>query len=82
MALLEQVLVLGAQRHHRAHVDIVERREHRGGILRILQTSAMVWRSRLIVTRSSRPGSPMVVGTRSSWIGTGTGVDGLSRRSG
>ena len=31
------VLVLVAQRHHRAHVDLVEGREHGGGVLRLLQ---------------------------------------------
>ena len=37
MALLEQILVLGAHRHDRAHVDLVVGREHRGGVLRVLQ---------------------------------------------
>ena len=37
MLLLEQVLVLVAQRHDRAHVDLVEGREHGGGVLRVLQ---------------------------------------------
>src|SRR3954465_1948817 len=35
--LLEHVLVLIAQAHHRAHVNVVERRQHGGGVLRILQ---------------------------------------------
>ncbi len=35
--LLEQVLVLVAQVHHRAHVDLVEGREHGGGVLRLLE---------------------------------------------
>ena len=35
--LLEHVLVLVAQLHHRAHVDVVERRQHGGGVLRVLQ---------------------------------------------
>ena len=34
---LEGVLVAGAQRHHFAHVDLVEGREHRRGILRVLE---------------------------------------------
>ena len=37
--LLEQVLVLVAQRHHRAHVDLVEGREHGGGVLRLLEAA-------------------------------------------
>ena len=32
--LLERLLAPLAQRHHRRHVDFVERREHRGGALR------------------------------------------------
>ena len=35
--LLEQILVAGARRHHRGHVDVVERRQHRGGVLRFLE---------------------------------------------
>ena len=35
--LLEHVLVLGPQLHHRRHVDLVEGGEHRGGVLRFLQ---------------------------------------------
>ena len=37
MLLLEQLLVLVAQLHHRAHVDLVEGREHGGGVLRLLE---------------------------------------------
>ena len=37
MLLLEQVLVLAAQGHQRRHVDLVEGREHGGGVLRILE---------------------------------------------
>jgi hypothetical protein len=37
--LLEHVLVLLAQRHHRAHVDLVEGREHGGGVLRVLEAA-------------------------------------------
>ena len=35
--LLEQLLVLVAHVHHRAHVDLVEGRQHGGGVLRLLQ---------------------------------------------
>ena len=35
--LLELVLVLGAQIHHRLHVDFVEGRQNRRGILRVLE---------------------------------------------
>ena len=37
--LLEQLLVLVAQRHDRAHVDLVEGRQHGGGVLRLLQAA-------------------------------------------
>ena len=37
--LLEDVLVAGAQRHHFAHVDLVEGRQHRGGVLRFLEAA-------------------------------------------
>ena len=37
VALLELILVLVAHVHHRAHVDLVEGREHGGGVLRLLQ---------------------------------------------
>ena len=37
--LLEQFLVLIAHGHHRAHVDLVEGRQHRGGVLRLLQAA-------------------------------------------
>ena len=37
--LLEQILVAGASVDHRAHVDVVERRQHRGGVLRFLETA-------------------------------------------
>ena len=37
MLLLEHVLVLRAQRHDVGHVDLVEGRQHRGGILHILE---------------------------------------------
>ncbi|MPL74173.1 hypothetical protein SDC9_19983 [bioreactor metagenome] len=37
--LLERVLVLVAQRHDRGHVDLVIGRQHRGGVLRILQAA-------------------------------------------
>ena len=33
------ILVLVAHRHHRAHVDLVEGRQHGGGVLRILQAA-------------------------------------------
>ena len=39
MLLLEDILVAGAQRHHFRHVDFVERRQHGGGVLRILQAA-------------------------------------------
>ena len=42
VAFLERLLVPLAQRHHRAHVDLVEGREHRGGALRF---DAGAWRS-------------------------------------
>ena len=35
--LLEQFLVAGARVDHRRHVDVVERRQHRGGVLGFLQ---------------------------------------------
>src|SRR3546814_1002647 len=35
--LLEQLLVLGPRRDHRRHVDVVERGEHRRGVLRFLE---------------------------------------------
>jgi len=34
-----------AQRHHGAHVDLVEGRQHGGGVLRVLERRAMVCRS-------------------------------------
>ncbi len=37
--LLEGVLVTFAQRHHARHVDVVERRQHGGGVLGLLQTA-------------------------------------------
>ena len=37
MLLLEQIAVLAAQRHDMAHVDLVEGRQHGGGVLRVLQ---------------------------------------------
>ena len=37
--LLEQLLVLVAQAHHRAHVDLVEGRQHGGGVLRVLEAA-------------------------------------------
>ena len=37
--LLEQVLVLIAHMHHSAHVDLVEGREHGGGVLCVLQAA-------------------------------------------
>ena len=37
MLLLEQILVAAARLDHRAHVDVVERRQHGGGVLRVLQ---------------------------------------------
>src|SRR3954468_11526206 len=37
--LLEQFLVLIAQVHHRAHIDLVEGREHGGGVLRVLEAA-------------------------------------------
>ena len=37
MLLLERVLVAGAQGHDRGHVDLVEGRQHGGGILRVLE---------------------------------------------
>ena len=40
MALLEHVLVLRAQVHDRLHVDLVEGREHGGGVLRLLQATS------------------------------------------
>ena len=39
MLFLEGVLVAGAQRHHFAHVDLVEGREHRRGVLRVLEAA-------------------------------------------
>jgi hypothetical protein len=39
VTLLEGVLVLVAQRHDVAHVDLVEGRQHGGGVLRLLQTA-------------------------------------------
>ena len=36
---LEGVLIAGAQRHHFAHVDLVEGREHRRGVLRVLEAA-------------------------------------------
>ena len=51
--LLEQILVAGARVDHRRHVDVVERRQQRGGVLRFLEPVAMVWRRRVILTRSS-----------------------------
>ena len=33
MDLGEALLVLGAQLHHPAHIDLVEGRQHRGGVL-------------------------------------------------
>ena len=39
MLLLEDVLVLGAQRHDRAHVDLVEGGQHGGGVLGFLQAA-------------------------------------------
>jgi hypothetical protein len=38
MLLLEQIPVMAAQRHHRTHVDLVEGRQHGGGILGVLET--------------------------------------------
>ncbi len=35
--LLENVFVFGSQRHHFGHVDLIEGRQHGGGILRVLQ---------------------------------------------
>ena len=35
--LLEGVAILAPERHHRAHVHVVERGEHRRGVLRLLQ---------------------------------------------
>ena len=37
--LLEHVLVLAAQVHHRAHVHVVERGQHGGGVLGVLQAA-------------------------------------------
>ena len=35
--LFEQILVAVAQLHHRAHIDLVESRQHGGGVLRLLK---------------------------------------------
>jgi hypothetical protein len=37
--LLEQVLVVIAQRHNRGHVDLVEGRQHGGGALCVLEAA-------------------------------------------
>ena len=39
MLLLEDVLVAGAQGHHFAHVDLVEGRQHGGGVLGVLEAA-------------------------------------------
>ena len=39
MLLLEDVLVAGAQSHHFAHVDLVEGRQHGGGVLGVLEAA-------------------------------------------
>ena len=39
MLLLKHVLVLGAHRHDVAHIDLVEGRQHRGGVLNFLETA-------------------------------------------
>jgi hypothetical protein len=72
--LLEQILVAGARVDHRRHVDVVEGGQHRGGVLRFLEARAMVWRSRVILTRSSplprspaQPGPRRRSGRRGAW---------------
>ena len=62
----KSLLVLIAQMHHRAHVDLVEGREHGSRALRLFETAAMVCRKRVIFTRSSRAASSGGAGARSA----------------
>ena len=39
MLLFEHVLVLAPHRHDVAHVDLVEGRQHRGGVLDVLESA-------------------------------------------
>ena len=73
MALLEQVLVLRAHPGEAAHVDVVERRQHSGVFCASLRRRAIVWRRRVIFTRSS-PASGGADGTRSCWLTVGIGA--------
>jgi hypothetical protein len=58
------ILVLGAQVHHRLHVHLVEGGEHGGVSCASLRRRAMVWRSLVIFTRSSRTESSCEDGAR------------------
>ena len=65
--LLEQLLVLVAQRHGRRHVDLVEGRQHGGGVLRILQAARDgEAQARHLHTLLAR-------GIRRRWCGCGSG---------
>ena len=79
MFLFEQILVTVAQLHHRAHVDLVEGRQHGGGVLRLLKSAG----DGLAQAAQAHPLlAPRVLGRARALGGGGAGAHFAWRRGG